>query len=637
MYRVRNSRVLLFLVVLLLPTMAANALGIVVTSANDSGTGTLREALTAANAADEDVSIIFDVSLAPVLLAEALPILTNPNHRILIDGGGTAVIDGSALLSGNGIDVVGSTVELQGVTVLGFPGAGVSLSGADASTVRGCVFGIDGDDILGNGTGIRITASENARIGGPAATDRNVISGSTGFGIEILSNVIGLTVQGNYIGTSVDGLSAVGNSLGITFGGGAGSGLIGGPGAGEGNVISGNDIYGMSLSGDGANLQIQGNLIGLNANGVGPLSNGSTGILLSVASNYVIGGDAPGAGNFISGNTMQGILVGACTGLQIVGNRVGLGTDDSTIIANLTGIEIGNTDATMLVENVVSGNRNHGVLINGNSTGITLQGNAIGVEATRSVLRGNGLAGIQCNAVSEILIGGAEDGADNAIAGNTTGIDVVAGQGITMRRNAIYANSDTGIALAAGTNNDIAPPVITELGSVFGTAGALETVDIFVDEGGQGRVPIASVTADDVGDFFSPVNLAQYDGMNITATATDAQGNTSEFSAPFLIEDVAPEFHTADQDQDGTITLSELLRVIQFYNSTGLSCVVPPVSSEDGYLPVPGFKGCGSHSADYNPTDWVIDLRELLRLIQFFNSAGYIECFGGEDGFCPVA
>ncbi len=51
--------------------------------------------------------------------------------------------------------------------------------------------------------------------------------------------------------------------------------------------------------------------------------------------------------------------------------------------------------------------------------------------------------------------------------------------------------------------------------------------------------------------------------------------------------------------------------------------------------PQSGAPVCSPHSADYNPQDWQIGLSELLRVIQFYNSGGYHACVGGEDGFCP--
>lgn len=91
--------------------------------------------------------------------------------------------------------------------------------------------------------------------------------------------------------------------------------------------------------------------------------------------------------------------------------------------------------------------------------------------------------------------------------------------------------------------------------------------------------------------------------------------------------------HTADQDGNTLINLSELLRLIQFYNSSSFSCLD---GTEDGYAPGAGPTDCVAHASDYAPQDWTINLSELLRLIQFFNSGGYVPCEEGEDGFCPA-
>ncbi len=79
------------------------------------------------------------------------------------------------------------------------------------------------------------------------------------------------------------------------------------------------------------------------------------------------------------------------------------------------------------------------------------------------------------------------------------------------------------------------------------------------------------------------------------------------------------------------------MRVIQFYNSDGYHCAQPGDISDEGY--VPGLdlesQGCAPHTSDYLPQNWRITLSELLRLIQFYNSGGYFACVEGEDGFCP--
>ncbi len=92
--------------------------------------------------------------------------------------------------------------------------------------------------------------------------------------------------------------------------------------------------------------------------------------------------------------------------------------------------------------------------------------------------------------------------------------------------------------------------------------------------------------------------------------------------------------HSADYNpQDDKISLSELLRIIQFYNKGDYHC---DPSGEDGYAPGDGDRSCTPHSSDYNPQNWRVSLSELLRLIQFYNNpGGYQADESGEDGFAP--
>jgi hypothetical protein len=97
--------------------------------------------------------------------------------------------------------------------------------------------------------------------------------------------------------------------------------------------------------------------------------------------------------------------------------------------------------------------------------------------------------------------------------------------------------------------------------------------------------------------------------------------------------------HSGDTNGDGALSLNELLRVVQLYNAGGYSCLDNPGDSEDGYAPGTG-KGTTCvlfHAADYiGGPDGVISLSELLRIIQFFASSGYTYCpeQATEDGFC---
>ncbi|HOK09665.1 MAG TPA: proprotein convertase P-domain-containing protein [Candidatus Hydrogenedens sp.] len=93
-------------------------------------------------------------------------------------------------------------------------------------------------------------------------------------------------------------------------------------------------------------------------------------------------------------------------------------------------------------------------------------------------------------------------------------------------------------------------------------------------------------------------------------------------------------WHSADTNHDWKIQLTELLRVIQLFNSRGFHI---EEGTEDGYAPgLEGSKDGLPHHSDYNPQNWQIELAELLRLIQFFNySEGYSQAPGSEDGFNP--
>lgn len=97
--------------------------------------------------------------------------------------------------------------------------------------------------------------------------------------------------------------------------------------------------------------------------------------------------------------------------------------------------------------------------------------------------------------------------------------------------------------------------------------------------------------------------------------------------------------HDADQDEDFILSLSELLRVVQFFTLGAYSCPINPnVFTEDGFIAGDGpNKTCTPHNSDFSGTaDYAIDLNELLRLIQIYNAGTYFSCEDPEsdDGFC---
>jgi hypothetical protein len=129
------------------------------------------------------------------------------------------------------------------------------------------------------------------------------------------ATVSGSVVKGNYIGTDATGTAALGGGAGVLLYPGS-EVSIGGAAAGEGNLISGNGDYGISLTYDCVtpltDNVIEGNRIGLDASGTNPLGNVQGGIYLGcLAHNTHIGGTAAGAGNTIAHNGGPGDPVGA--------------------------------------------------------------------------------------------------------------------------------------------------------------------------------------------------------------------------------------------------------------------------------------------------------------------------------------
>ena len=151
-------------------------------------------------------------------------------------------------------------------------------------------------------------------------------------------------INGNYIGLGVAGLVAFGNNGdGVDLKG--DDNVVGGTAPGDRNVISANGNAGVLIN--GAGNRVEGNLIGLSANGTGAFGNGETGVSVSGDSN-AIGGGGAGAGNVISNNG-HGVLLGGSSN-TVQGNLIGTnaaGTADRG--NNLSGVLVAGVD------NVVGG------------------------------------------------------------------------------------------------------------------------------------------------------------------------------------------------------------------------------------------------------------------------------------------
>ena len=101
------------------------------------------------------------------------------------------------------------------------------------------------------------------------------------------------------------------------------------------NLISGNLTNGITIAGQGTSGNtVQGNFIGTDISGMHPLRNFLRGIFVQDASNNTIGGDTAGAGNLISGNGQDGVLITnpSATGNLIQGNLIGTDVTGTRVV-----------------------------------------------------------------------------------------------------------------------------------------------------------------------------------------------------------------------------------------------------------------------------------------------------------------
>ena len=333
----------------------------IVTNTNDSGAGSLRQAITDANAnAGADI-INFNIAGTGPFTISPTSALPSISGTVTIDaltqpgasaGSPNIVLNGaSAGVNANGLTISAGANNsiIKGLVINGFTGAGIYISGTNNSVVS-CFIGtnITGTLSVGNKQGIYISGMNNI-IGGSTSGDRNVISGNDD-GINISGvNASGNILKGNYIGIDVTGSVGLGNT-GDIFLNGATNTIIGGSTLNERNVISGSPYYNIQLFQNVKNTVIKGNYIGTNAAGtasLAPSGSASAGIYVGqTSSNTVVGGVGTGEGNLIKGNSFSGIFIESPSVVTIRGNSIfengGLGMD--YIRNNIYGVTLNNTD-----------------------------------------------------------------------------------------------------------------------------------------------------------------------------------------------------------------------------------------------------------------------------------------------------
>jgi CSLREA domain-containing protein len=222
---------------------------------------------------------------------------------------------GVTILLGAMKNTVGGVVAGTRNVISGNDGNGVNIESSPNNRVQGNFIGTNatGAASLPNTNGVNLVSAAGNTIGGTAAGARNVISGNTANGVAITGmGATGNLVQGNFIGANAAGTGDLGNgSSGVAILEDAVANTIGGTMAMARNIISGNDKNGVTISDSTLNM-IQGNFIGLAMNGVSPLGNSRSGVLVTDgAANNRIGGTVAGAGNTIAHNGGDGVLIGS--------------------------------------------------------------------------------------------------------------------------------------------------------------------------------------------------------------------------------------------------------------------------------------------------------------------------------------
>jgi GEVED domain len=454
--------------------------------------------------------------------------------------------NGGNSLSGVRVDnsssnfVGGTTLAARNV-ISGNTGVGVTIAGAGATGnfVLRNTIGLDPSGLLAlsNGNGVVIDSAPGNYIG--VASFGNLISGNSQNGVLIQglgssANV----VQGNLIGTDRTGMADLGNTGdGLYIA--SPSNIIGGATPGQGNVISGNNANGVTISGPDATLnKVQGNFIGTDVTGAFDCGNAYYGVEIDFGSiNNTIGGATAGLGNVISGNDDNGVVIYA-TGTQVQGNFIGtdatgmqvLGNSRSGVRINASGTTIGGPSSVVGGKltgagNVISANLADGITLSTPfmlpDTGNLVQGNFIGTDVTGSIDLGNAGEGVSVNFESDNnTIGGNTAGLGNVISGNgSRGILIALANGTVVQGNWIGTNQGganlgndlTGVLINGSNNNLIGGPQPAASNTIanngyggvsvpFGTGNRITANSIYNNVLLGINLGDADVTANDAGD-----------------------------------------------------------------------------------------------------------------------------------------
>lgn len=419
------------------------------------------------------VNVIGGNSLANVLINEfagtgnqiyqnligCLPNFSGPISGAASNVKGVEILGGGQTKIGGADFHEGNVISGQGYGVLW--NASMSLE----DTCAGNYIGIG----PGNNTafqndkeGIRIlNGTVNVVIGGPSFSHRNIISNNQSHGIQVEgASTSNITIVNNFIGVGDGGTLPFANGAdGIYISNGASAVQIGD--VDDGNVISGNDGNGITLTGSGtSNNKILSNIIGLASDGLTDIGNSGHGVLIISGATLVDVG-ANNDGNLISGNNQAGIEVNNAGQVIIVSNLIG--TDITGLVArpNNRGIDLSNATTVDIggigtgEGNLISGNSSSGIFMLNNNFNIEVMGNWIGLDSTGLAALPNTGSGIYANDVTNLEVGDGTAAGRNFISGNSGHGITCTGAGVSnsaMLSNIIGLGIDGNTAI--GNNSD---------------------------------------------------------------------------------------------------------------------------------------------------------------------------------------
>ncbi|MGD8415393.1 MAG: T9SS type A sorting domain-containing protein, partial [Candidatus Latescibacterota bacterium] len=426
---------------------------------------------------------------------------------------------------------------------------------------------ISGSARLGNASGGILFNGSGNRIGGANEDDRNLVSGNLGSGIVIFDPdgtiaSIGNTVIGNWVGLTSTGDDTLGNlGTGIRIAG--SSNRVGGPGPGEGNVVAASSFAAISIRGDEtpdsvAHNIVQGNLLGTNGDGSKAFGNVEDGVAIIQSKDNTIGGKEPAEGNLMAGNLGGVFIFGQeSTGNLVQGNQIGIDTEGTTGLSNREwGVDIFEAVDNAVVGNLIANNGIAGVNVtNVRPAGKRTRRYASTVTATRD---GHG----------ELRYAPVSPGLKAEWPAKARSKSTQVGEGNRIVDNRIFNNVFYGIDLGQDgpTPNDPGDPddgpnrrqnfpdleeatvdqtkvrVMLNLPSTTSNTTYPVEIGIYLaDDLGQGSDPLQTVVlpatnAEESVEFIFDTDEPLEPGSRVVATATDAEGNTSEFSEPIEVE-----------------------------------------------------------------------------------------------------